>query len=714
MKRFLQGLLILGFCWTWVFTTSVFADADKTTLTALRDEVNAVIADQTANSTYENDSYTAFESGLTALGGVPAIDAMIADPLAVQEDVNQMSADLQSLLDGLCTADTFDAVMLSYLTEKTRPTAPYTLRSIQLFQDELDRIEAILNEPTSGEVAIAALEGDIDNAPNLLVLLGDKTDLQAAYNQAESILLDGSTYIPSTLNLFTTRYNTIDDELMASIGFTKSQVLNNTDASAPEVEATLLKINEALAFLILRPDKTTLQNNYDQATSMDLLVYTLTSRTAFLNGLTNIDTVLEDDEALQADVDQALLDLADLYNLLVLKGDPTTLQAEIDALSEIDFDLYTPNSVDEFDLEIARIEAAMNDEDTDQTMMSTLESDFTTAMLLLIERAEKDSLDTLNNQAIVAYYEEKILYTASSYALFKQAVMDYGTYLHVNTVLADLNVSQADVDLLATQIEDALAFLVLRVDNALLLEDYQQLESLDRTLYTPNSLTAFDTLMNQLYQTMTGDDLSQEVYDSVQASLLTVTDLLVLKANQTALQAKVDEYLLLNPEHYSASSYGILSQGLVNASAILLNLNATQEEVDSELLALEASYDALMPPIGLITIMEGEVYDFSALIPLGNNTILSTESSDGTVLLITGATEVKGIAFGHVSVTVTLSNGTVETISFLVKSTIKTGTLVFSIGVPLVSIGGAFAMMYLRPEHLQFLKKLRFWKKKGA
>ncbi|MBU0997541.1 MAG: hypothetical protein KKE16_05775 [Firmicutes bacterium] len=713
MKLLKKVSIIAFFVFALMFSAVVRADADKAQLIIARDEINQAITDQT-NDLYQAASYTAFSDGLNALGGVAAVDVMIADNLALQVDVDQMTQDLNNLLDGLVTTLTYNTVFVEYFQESNRDTTPYTLRSIAVYDAELNRIKDIIDEPTSGEVLIQSLSADITASSSLLVLLGDKTDLQARYDFAEAVLLDGSNYIPSTYSLFQTDYSSIDATLLINIGFTKLEVINNSDASLPEVQSALNEIESSLSLLILKPDKTALIQAYNDAVALDKSIYTLDSRTLFIAGLIPINQTILDLEARDDDVLQATTDLNELYNLLVLRGDYSSLQTSIDDLVDFNYDLYTPTSVVMFDEEISRISSEMVDENATAQDIEELVQNYEDAFDLLILRADKTDLILYNNQAIIAYYEEKNLYTDSSYALFKAAVMDYGTYLLVNQVIDNLDSLQSEVDLLSQKISDALDLLDPLVDNAEILSLYENVGIIATTLYTPESVEVFNEEYNRIYNVIIGKELSQTVYNQTTLELEDLQELLVLRADLSELITLHDSLLSKNEETYSISSFAYFSTVMSQCSVLISNLNVSQAEVDAAVVLLTHATSLLEQKAGIISIKTNDpALDINDYVTVGNATIVSYVSSDTSVLHVDSTGKVLGVAFGEAKVYIRLSNGVVETLNFLVKANVKPVTLVLAISLPVLSVSLGVGMLFMKKDYWKVFKKLIFWKKKA-
>jgi len=705
LKSKLIVLLTLVFLSTFLVCSAVFADTDKTALINYQDAVHQAVLDNGAS--YETNSYSAFEDALALMGGENAIETLVLDDLTLQVDIDNMVSQCQSLLDGLVTTTTYNGTLLNYLQEKTRVLTIYTDRSKILFNAELARIKSILDEPTSGEVKISALNVDISNASSLLIPLGDLTEVNNLYLQAESIMIDHSAYIPSTFEAFDDEYQSINASLLSTIGYTKEEIIVFDDASIGEVSATVEAIEQALSMLVLKPDKSSLISLYNIASNLDLSSYTSNSRNLFVSGLTPILVVINDEEAISSDISNTILELNQLSDLLVLKGDKTTLLENIDSLDTFDFSIYTPTSVTIFNQEIARITLEMNDENTDELVMAQLETDFENAFALMVLKADKNQLEIANNQSIIAYYEERTSYTNSSYQAFKSEVFLYGTYLYVNTVFADQNVSQADVDLLTNKINHALGLLELLIDNSDLLLAYQQVSTQTYTNFTPQSVTIFQVELDRIYDIITGNELSQSVYDQLFVDIESAPSLLVLRADKTDLVAAINSYSNINSEDYTSSSYAYFIEMIDLATTINSDDNVTQQEVDDAVLLLTNAHSSLIRLPGTITIKVGsDPFDVKAYITFGTATVLSYVSSDESVLVIDELGNVSGVAFGEADVVITLSNNVVETIHFLVKAKVSTLALTLSISIPVTSVALALAFMYWRPGKFAFVKKI--------
>ncbi len=680
----------------------VSADSDKTALTTAYNEVQAIITLQDTTPLdpyYEEASYQAFSDAITALGGTAGIQAMIDDPLATQLDVDNMTSDINTAIAGLITSDTYNSTHANFFIAKAIDMDLYTSDSQTLYNSEMDRIEAILDNPTAGDQAIADLNDDIDLAADLLVLRGDKTTLLDIKNQVETIYIgDGSGYIPSSFIAFQDSYEDIDNVLMVDIGMTLQQLIDDIDAIVEEISIAEDRLNEVLAVLIDAPDKTTLINDYADAMSINWILYTSASSFEFAQGLSNISAIINDVEATQSEVNQALIDLAALYDVLILKADLTALEAAYDAAIALDLTIYTPDSATEYLDELERINEIISANDSTQEEADQALIDLGLSVNLLILKADRSELLILNQLVIKAYYENKILYTDSSYLQFTTAVNAYGSYLYVNSVIANDNVSQSTVDNLASILSDALGLLDLLIDNTELLLVHMNYSNLDLSEYTQNSQDLYNAELDRLYAIITGKELNADAALQVLIDFQTIPDLLVLLPDFSELIVLYDSSNIYRNEDYSISSYGALETAKANAMSVIENNNADEDMVAQAVALLEDAITNLSRKAETIYIFEEQTLDVNQYVTLGQATVIRYYTDDASILGVDNQGVITGIAFGKTKVYIELSNGYIEILDIHVKAKVNTTVYVLAFTLPVTSVGIGAAMIYIRKD----------------
>lgn len=489
----------------------VYADTDKTNLQTHRNEVASVINNQTL---YEENSYNAFYSGLTALGGITAVDDLLDDVLAEQTTIDQMNQDLITILGYLTLETTHNETYLQYLTEDLRNMSPYTQRSITLYNTEMNRIKDILDEPTSGETAIINLRSDIANVVNLLVLLGDKTTLLSTYQEAEDIYLDGSLYLPQAYALFVSSYDAIDASLNAEIHMTKTQVVNYADASQDEVDLTLTKIEASLALLELKPDKTdfvtlitSIQNNFDS----DL--YTPNSSVLYLDEIASIYTDGMLDTTTSTELAELTTDVDLASSLLVLRADVS----ELDRLNNLAIAAYyeekanyTEDSYNLFKQAVTNyggylyINTKISDLNISQAEIDALALEVSNALALLEELQDNQTL-------LIDYNTLATMDTSGFTPNSVEAFQSFLVRIYENIESKNLNETMYDETM--GYLVQALQMLELKADISVLQTLYAQAENYKEEDYSTSSYQYLVLVMNEANDIILNENVFQTTVD---------------------------------------------------------------------------------------------------------------------------------------------------------------------------------------------------------
>lgn len=702
-RKLLLFIFLLITAYSGFFGFTVFADADKVALNQAYDNIVDINTQQDnsplGDPYYEEDSYQAFTDAIDGLGGLPGIQAVIDDPLALQIDVDNLTTDINNAIAGLILSDTYYITLANFSQAKTLDLTPYTSDSQTLYNNEMDRIEFILNDPTAGDAAIDALNADIDAAEDLLVLRGDKTDLLSKKTNIESIYnSDGTDYIPSTFNDFKDGYDGIDSLLLTDIGMTLQQLIDDVDATISEVSVGESRLDEILNILVSRPNKQDLIDDYNVAVLLDEEDYTTTSFTLFEQGLSEILDIINDVEATQTDVDQAMLDLEDLYDILIDRADITDLLDAYNNAIAQNLSIYTPNSVVLYQAELNRINDIMISNETDQNEADTALEDLYDAQTLLVLQADRSELFALNNLIIKAYYEDKSLYTTSSFQAFQNAVIDYGSYQYVNSVVDNDNIDQAFVDALAETLKEALNLLSPLVDNSELILIYYEYENLDLDVYTQISQDAFNAELDRIYNVLTGKEFDSDAYKQIVLDMLVVADLFVRLPDVTELRTLYDSTSIYREEDYSITSYGAFVIAKDAALDVINNKNSNETMIQDAIDSLTIAVSELQRKAEKIYIIEGNTLDLKPYVTLGQASIVGYDEEDPTIVSVSSRGVLSATSYGETQVYIELDNGYTEILDIYVKAKVNTAVYVLTFSLPVVSVGLGVAVIYIKKE----------------
>ncbi len=637
MKRIIQTILVISMFLFVLAPLHLYAEIDKSELQTVYDAIKQA---QANSVDYYPASYLSVIQAYQDLGGDAEVERLLQDEAALQEDVDTLANAIQELLNDLTLYNTFRTAHELYESKNTADLTAFTQRSIVIYQAELSRIRAILDNPRSGEQAILTATTDLHQSDFLLQYLGDKSAFLLLWTQLQDIHQGtGELYTPTSFALFQTHVQSFAT-LEVSSGLILEDVVDYIDASVDEVQLATQHIQDALSLLVNRANKDSLIEAYELANSLDLQPYTPASRTLYTNALVPIHQVIANHDATQAMVDDALVNLQNASTLLVLIAD-------------------------------------------------------------------KSNLMVLNNQAIVAFYEERSRYTDQSHEVFRQAVIQYGHYLEVNRIIADDNASVSQVAAKEQAIQAALDLLVVKANISSLQEAYQTIKQLDTSPYTPQSILLFQDALDEVEAIILSPNTDQILADQTRDSLSTLLQLLVFQADKTPLQNTLQKASSLMLSRYTSSSRQTLEMYVQTAQTILHDLNATQADVDQINDHVEAILSQMLfiKPAPSIRANQ-DSFDLKDDLLIYETTIVSLVSSDESIVLVTSDGIVTGKQFGKATITVQLANGIVEDLEVWVKAEVKPLTIWMAAIIPLSSATLGFVFLFFKPSQLAFVKRL--------
>lgn len=208
-------------------------------------------------------------------------------------------------------------------------------------------------------------------------------------------------------------------------------------------------------------DKTNLQNHYTLYSALDLDQYIDgEEKDAFVEALENAKAVIEDGDAMEADVveaDQQLLRAADA---LIKKGDKTSLQALVDSTADYKKENYLSAGWNTFEAALDAAKKVLADESATQEDVDKAKEVLTSAMTALRYKADKSVLEEIIGKAKAM---DLTGYSAENVALFNAALAK------AEAVMANEELSvyeQPIVDAAVLDLQNAMKALNDEKDNA--------------------------------------------------------------------------------------------------------------------------------------------------------------------------------------------------------------------------------------------------------
>ncbi|MDR1638721.1 MAG: S-layer homology domain-containing protein [Clostridiales bacterium] len=294
------------------------------------------------------------------------------------------------------------------------------------------------------------------------------------------------------------------------------------------------------------------------------------------------------------------IDGTDSYKVVASRDNPPSISVEVDkaalakAIDEAESETetgFTPDSWADLLIALTAAQIVNADAFATQTDVDDATSALESAIQALIPSADKTALD-----AAVDLANEKLEtdYTPDSWADLQTALTE------AQSVIADGNATQTDVDDATTELEGAINALIKRADKTALDAAAEVAKALIQADYTEDSwLLLADALINAKSVLADGNATEEQVKDALTALTDAVAQLEELEisnpADKTALIATVDLANEKDETDYTPDSWADLQTALTSAQSLIVDDSATQAEVDITTVVLESAINALVP-----------------------------------------------------------------------------------------------------------------------
>lgn len=268
--------------------------SDKTDLIALVDEVNKL-----DRSLYIDVCVEKLDIYLNKAQEV------INDENANEGSVLEAYENLSDAKDLLVTKESYEHLQELITKALDIDESKYTEESIKLLTDKRKQAEEAYKEsvPQNDKVQKAILE--LEAALNALEKKIDYSQLMVIIGKAESI--DQTKYTASSLLR-------VNNEVLKA-----KALIDKADVTQEEIDEMVNTLSEAIDHLVLKADKTNLEELISKIDALDMSKYENTD--SLITVLNQSKEVLKNEEATQSEVDQAYEMLNASYKQLKLKSD---------------------------------------------------------------------------------------------------------------------------------------------------------------------------------------------------------------------------------------------------------------------------------------------------------------------------------------------------------------------------------------------------------
>ncbi|GEM_PF-5402705 len=608
-----------------------------------------------ATNDIENDGYTE-ESWKYFQDKLNNAKEVLDNENATQDEVDKAYEDLQDAFLDLEKTKPENPVDKSLLEDlktnidnKELQPEDYTSKTWDGLEHALENAENVLNnDQASQEEVDQALKNLADAYTNLqpapVVPKVDKSLLEELTKDIHDKDLSEDAYTPES-------WNNLEDALHHA-----DVVFNDENATQEDVDQAFLDLTDAYANLKeVDPepvvDKSLLEKLKSNIENKDLAEgdYTSDSWNALEEALNNAREVLNNDQATQEEVDQALKDLANAYtNLQPAPGEPAVDKSLLEGLTndvygkDLSEDAYTPDSWKNLEDTLHHAENVLANENATQEDVDQAFLDLTDAYanLKVIDPepvVDKSLLEKLTNDILGKNLPAEV-YTSESWKALEDALN------HAQTVLADENATQEEVDTALGQLIEAYTNLkeiekAPEVNKQLLENLVKDSNNLSKEAYTDKSWLAFEKALHAAKDVLNNPNVTQaEVNDQVEKLVAAFKALQPVKeekpeADKSDLQDLIDKIRdeNLSDHDYTQDSWNDLESALQQAEKELNDAKASSQDIKNALSSLESAYQKLeqVKPAPSGSNAQGEKLPRTA-------TNMYTNAFIGTLILVAG------------------------------------------------------------------------------
>ena len=364
------------------------------------------------------------------------------------------------------------------------------------------------------------------------------------------------------------------------------------DPNASAVDKALMAVELSTVCNMLdfvKGDKTELQAYYDEVKDLDLDLYVDgKEKDDFIAALQNAFDVLESEESIQKDVDDAKTALEAARDALIEKQqevDKSALQEAIRDAEAVDLNDYISTGQDAFTDALADAKEIFENPDATQQQVNDATEALKAAQSDLIQKADKTELEEAIQNA------EKID-TDDFTSTGKQEFID--KLEAAKEVLANEDASQADVDKAAEELKAAQDGLVAKADKTELEEAIQNAEKIDTDDFTSTGKQEFIDKLEAAKEVLANEDASQADVDKAAEELKAAQDGLVAKADKTELEEAIQNAEKIDTDDFTSTGKQEFIDKLEAAKEVLANEDASQADVDKAAEELKAAQDGLV------------------------------------------------------------------------------------------------------------------------
>lgn len=479
---------------------------------------------------------------------------------AVQSEVDEAKINLENAINGLVKRGNKTSLSKLYDSGKDKDLSIYPSSTWAIFEKAMENAKAILDDKDALQSDIDVAEGNLKNAMNILFEKGNKTSLRNLYNKINEMDVVGdSNSIAVAMNAakavldnedaiqidIDTAANNLENAMNEIAPFARKtelrdayrnsnvkypemytsstwsnlelalskaeEVLNNEDATQSEIDEAKNNLVNARKMLTKKDYKGSLERLYNNNKDKVCAVYEVSGWTIFNEALKAAKDVLDNENALQGEVDVAENNLKDAIKNLVCVVNKAELK---DLYNNYAKEIITLGYTNSKKTAFAKAEVAakniLADDNAIQSEVDIAKDNLEKAINLLKEEDNKSLLNKLYDEGTC---RTSSVYTSSSWTNFENAMENAKIALDNETA------SKEEQDKAANDLEYAIKNLVSVVDKSELKALYDSKKGLPGFLYSKNSWVNFNKVLDYASVVLDDENATQMEVDTVKNNL---------------------------------------------------------------------------------------------------------------------------------------------------------------------------------------------------
>ncbi len=394
-------------------------------------------------------------------------------------------ADIYGIMKiNVTVAEAADKTALGALIEKAEALteSDYLPDTWAPLPDALSEAKTVFGGTKQFQAEIDKAQKALDEAVKGLLRKGDKTDLNAAIDEANK--LAESEYSAAS-------WSALAEKLAGA-----TEVKENENATQSAVDNALAELNAAISALKKIGNTTELAARYNELKNTENK-YTIATWTPFADALADAKAIVDSAEAYEDEIAKALAALNQTFAALEEKSDMSALEAAIAKAEQVDLSLYTQATAEALSASLEAAKAVSDDSEAE--VIASAAADLEEKLAALVAIGNKTEL----NEYVSSCNYAADRYTVTTYNVYEAALEK------AEAVRLNADAVQSEIDKALSELKAAVEALKELANKTALYAAIEEAEKIEKGGYSSESYDAFVKALEYARSVANSNDVSQ-------------------------------------------------------------------------------------------------------------------------------------------------------------------------------------------------------------